>query len=46
MSKKAIHISASSPKKAYKAPKIKSLGSVRQLTLKTGSAVDGFGSFG
>ncbi|ADB42558.1 hypothetical protein Slin_6601 [Spirosoma linguale DSM 74] len=47
MSKKAIHhISASVPKKAYKTPRIKSLGSVKQLTLKTGSAVDGFGTFG
>ncbi|SOD92551.1 hypothetical protein [Spirosoma fluviale] len=45
MSKKAVHISASAPKKAYKTPKIKSLGNVKQLTLKTGSAVDGFGTF-
>lgn len=32
-------------KKAYTKPKIKTLGSVRSLTLKTGSATDGFGSF-
>lgn len=32
-------------KKAYTKPKLKSLGSVRSLTLKTGSATDGFGSF-
>ncbi|WP_461149835.1 hypothetical protein [Spirosoma pulveris] len=33
-------------KKAYHAPKLKPLGNVKKLTLKTGSSVDGFGSFG
>jgi hypothetical protein len=45
MTKKSIHLSAPSTKKAYKAPKLKSLGSVKKLTLKSGSAVDGFGTF-
>ncbi|WP_461150055.1 hypothetical protein [Spirosoma pulveris] len=34
------------PKRAYKSPKLKTLGNVKKLTLKTGSATDGFGSFG
>ncbi|WP_461127674.1 lasso RiPP family leader peptide-containing protein [Spirosoma aerophilum] len=38
----AIH---PSPKKAYKSPTLIALGTVRKLTLKSGSAVDGFGSF-
>ena len=33
-------------KKKYSAPKIKSLGNVKTLTLKTGSSVVGFGTFG
>ena len=35
----------STKKKAYKTPKLKALGSVRKLTLKTGSNVDGLGGF-
>ncbi|CCH54018.1 hypothetical protein BN8_03156 [Fibrisoma limi BUZ 3] len=33
----------SAPKKAYKSPKLKVLGSVKKLTLKIGSNTDGFG---
>ena len=33
-------------KKAYKTPKLKTLGNVKKLTLKSGSSVDGFGTFG
>lgn len=45
--KKTVHIAAPAPKKAYKAPKLTVLGSVKKLTLKAGSNVDGFGgSFG
>jgi hypothetical protein len=33
------------PKRAYQSPRLKTLGSVKHLTLKTGSAVDGFGTF-
>jgi hypothetical protein len=33
------------PKRAYQSPKLKTLGSVKTLTLKTGSATDGFGTF-
>jgi hypothetical protein len=43
MTAKPIHISAPSPKKAYKAPKVKVLGNVKKLTLKTRSNSDGFG---
>lgn len=32
-------------KKSYQTPAIKNLGSVRKLTLKTGSNVDGLGGF-
>ncbi|QIP15393.1 hypothetical protein G8759_23560 [Spirosoma aureum] len=32
-----------SGKKAYKTPKLKVLGNVKKLTLKTGSNTDGFG---
>jgi hypothetical protein len=32
-------------KKAYQAPKLKVLGRVTNLTLKSGSATDGFGTF-
>ncbi len=45
MTTKALHISASLPKKTYKTPKIKSLGCVKKLTLKMGSNVDGMGGF-
>ena len=34
-----------SAKKAYKAPQLKVLGRVSTLTLKGGSAADGFGTF-
>jgi hypothetical protein len=34
-----------SSKKAYKAPKAKLLGNIKKLTLKSGSAIDGFGTF-
>jgi hypothetical protein len=34
------------PKRAYKSPRLKTLGNVKKLTLKSGSATDGFGSFG
>ncbi|MCX6217888.1 hypothetical protein [Spirosoma sp.] len=44
--KKDISVSAPARKKAYCAPKLKPLGNVKKLTLKTGSSVDGFGSFG
>ncbi|WP_168207761.1 hypothetical protein [Spirosoma sp. KCTC 42546] len=43
MKTKSNHISNASPKKAYQAPRVKSLGNVKKLTLKTGSNVDGFG---
>jgi hypothetical protein len=33
------------PKRAYQSPKLKTLGNVKHLTLKTGSSVDGFGTF-
>ncbi len=36
----------SKKKKAYTAPQLKVLGNVKKLTLKSGSAVDGFGTFG
>jgi hypothetical protein len=39
------HTLVPSPKKAYKSPKLKTLGKVKQLTLKSGSATDGFGTF-
>ncbi|WP_170069423.1 hypothetical protein [Spirosoma pollinicola] len=40
-----IHPLVRLPKKAYKTPRLKALGSVKKLTLKSGSAVDGFGTF-
>ena len=46
MTTKATHLSAPVPKKTYKAPKLKVLGNVKKLTLKSGSNVDGMGSFG
>jgi hypothetical protein len=33
------------PKRTYHSPKLKSLGNVKHLSLKTGSSVDGFGTF-
>lgn len=33
------------PKRTYHSPKLKTLGNVKKLTLKTGSAADGFGTF-
>ncbi|WP_425290925.1 hypothetical protein [Spirosoma linguale] len=46
LTKKDISVSAPARKRAYSTPKLKSLGNVKKLTLKTGSSVDGFGSFG
>jgi len=48
MNTKTTQLSAPSPKKAYKTPKLKALGDVKKLTLKAGSTSDGFGqgSFG
>jgi len=40
---KTKHLSAQRPKKAYQTPKLKVLGNVKKLTLKTGSNTDGFG---
>ncbi len=45
MTTKVLHIVAPLPRKTYKAPKLKSLGSVKKLTLKVGSNVDGMGGF-
>ncbi len=43
MNTKALHILAPSPKKAYKTPKLKTLGNVKKLTLKIGSNTDSMG---
>ncbi|RAI77024.1 hypothetical protein HMF3257_27705 [Spirosoma telluris] len=43
MKTKSNHISTNSPKKAYQTPRVKSLGNVKKLTLKTGSNTDTFG---
>ncbi|WP_198175048.1 hypothetical protein [Spirosoma arboris] len=43
MNTKSNHILPSSPKKAYQSPRVKSLGNVQKLTLKTGSNTDTFG---
>ncbi|MFD2933129.1 hypothetical protein [Spirosoma flavum] len=40
-SKDTQHILSPMPKKAYKTPKLKVLGSVKKLTLKIGSVSDG-----
>ena len=45
MNSVTTHILTPSPKKAYKTPKLKALGTVKQLTLKSGSLADGFGTF-
>ena len=45
MTTKALHRSAVSPKKTYKSPTLKLLGSVKKLTLKLASNVDGMGGF-
>jgi hypothetical protein len=45
MNKNTKHTLVPSPKKAYKTPKLKVLGSVKKLTLKIGSGGDGFGTF-
>ena len=45
MKTKAVHTQTTSPKKAYKTPKLKALGNVKKLTLKVGSNVDGMGGF-
>ncbi|ADB42055.1 hypothetical protein [Spirosoma linguale] len=44
--RKKIDFTPPKPKRGYKTPKLKPLGNVKKLTLKTGSSVDGFGSFG
>ncbi|MGF7216580.1 hypothetical protein GGR92_002747 [Spirosoma lacussanchae] len=46
MHPKETRTPGASPKKVYKTPRLKTLGSVKKLTLKVGSNVDGFGSFG
>jgi len=33
------------PKKSYQTPTVKLLGNAKKLTLKSGSAADGFGTF-
>lgn len=43
MTKKPNHTAQPAPKKAYQTPRLKKLGDVRKLTLKTGSDADGFG---
>ena len=45
-SKSTTHIRATkSGKKVYQTPKLQPLGSVKKLTLKLGSNVDGMGGF-
>lgn len=39
------YIVAPLPKKTYKTPRLKTLGSVKKLTLKMGSNVDSMGGF-
>ncbi|SOD90398.1 hypothetical protein [Spirosoma fluviale] len=43
---KKIALVTPQPKRSYKSPKLNKLGNVKKLTLKSGSSVDGFGSFG
>lgn len=43
MTTKAKHILVGLPKKAYKTPKLRVLGSVKKLTLKVGSDTDMMG---
>ncbi|WP_168207730.1 hypothetical protein [Spirosoma sp. KCTC 42546] len=43
MKTKSNHISNTASKRTYQTPRVKSLGNVKKLTLKTGSNVDGFG---
>lgn len=45
MAGKTIHSVNSLPKKSYQAPAVKLLGNAKKLTLKSGSATDGFGTF-
>ncbi|WP_169750810.1 hypothetical protein [Spirosoma radiotolerans] len=45
MARKTTPSVNSLPKKSYKTPAVKWLGSVKKLTLKSGSATDGFGTF-
>nr|WP_169518494.1 hypothetical protein [Spirosoma panaciterrae] len=44
MNSKSNHTVPSSTKKAYTSPKLHVLGNVKKLTLKIGSATDGFGA--
>lgn len=44
MKTKTTSVAVNKPsKRTYQKPKLKSLGSVRKITLKTGSDTDGFG---
>lgn len=45
MPKKTTNREVGAPKKPYIIPHLKVLISVKTLTLKTGSSVDGFGTF-
>lgn len=45
MNKTTTYTATLPVKKAYKTPKINAVGSVRKLTLKMGSNVDGMGGF-
>ena len=45
MAEKTIPFVKSLPKKSYEAPTVKWLGNAKKLTLKSGSAADGFGTF-
>ncbi|WP_460933322.1 hypothetical protein [Spirosoma humi] len=45
MAGKTVPSVNSLPKKTYQTPSIKLLGNAKKLTLKSGSATDGFGTF-
>lgn len=45
MTKPLHNPTTAKPKKAYRTPELKRVGSVKKLTLKTGSNTDGFGGF-
>lgn len=45
MTKPLQNPATAKPKKTYHAPRLRKLGSVKKLTLKTGSNSDGFGGF-
>ncbi len=44
MNAQMIHTMALPPKKTYKTPKVIRLGSIKGITLKTGSLADSFGT--